>query len=169
MTHPALLLALMTIAAPAHADWVEFGAAAQCASDESSFHVVPVITTSITAHDIQAPSGFYAFPLGRDQAHSCNLGRSNIELKLSVSPPQERGMGQGGGTVIISSLVVDGVAVISPPTNFNWQVVPGEPVLTKISLTRQLAGLTSTLCYSRGWNWEQPYAGEHCETTQVGR
>lgn len=129
--------------------------------------MVPVATTSIAAQSIQAPSGFHTFPLGSDQVYRCKLGRSSIELKLGVWPPQERGTGQGAGTVIISSLTVDGDAIISSPANFNWQAVPGEPVLTRIMLTRQRSGLTSTLCYSRGWDWEQPYAGERCKKTRL--
>lgn len=165
----ALLLALLAIAIPARADWVELGVAAQCASDSGSFQVIPVVATGTATHNVRAPAGAHTFPIGSDQTYTCNLGSSDVELKLSVWRPQERGEGQGAGVIMISSLVAAGVAVLPASTRFNWQAVPGEPFLTSIVLTRQSSGLASKLCYSQGWDWEQPYAGERCEITQVGR
>lgn len=160
------LVATLAITEPARADWVELGVAAQCNQDGMTFHVLPIVTTNIVAHNIRVPSGAHVFLSGSDQIYRCKLGRSSIELRLDVSPPQERGMGQGTGTVTISGLTVNGNSIIPSLTNFNWQASPAEPVLTRIVLARQASGLTSTLCYSRGWDWEHPYTGERCKETR---
>lgn len=101
------LVATLAITEPARADWVELGVAAQCNQDGMTFHVLPIVTTNIVAHNIRAPSGAHVFLSGSDQIYRCKLGRSSIELRLDVSPPQERGMGQGTGTVTISGLTVN--------------------------------------------------------------
>ena len=163
------VLTLLSLAAiPAHADWVELGVAAQCSADGLMFQIAPVVKTSDTSHDVQRPAGSHEFQIGKEQHYQCELGQVPVVLSLNVYGPQERGMGQGAGVVIISSLVVGTTAVITEPTNFNWQVTD-EPVLTKVVLTNNTSGLTSTLCYSRGWDWEHPYSAEHCETKRIGR
>jgi len=163
-----LLLIALLATSPAQADWIVLGAAAQCISDGTAFSLVPVVRTGDGTHDIRAPTGSHEFAPGSDQVYQCNLGKSQIKLVLSAFDPQGRGMGQGAGGVIVSSLAVDGTAIVTEPTNFNWQVLD-ERVLTKVLVTKQSHGLTSNLCYSSGWDWERPYADQHCETSQVGR
>ena len=160
---------LLSLAAiPAHADWIELGVAAQCSPDGVTFQLMPVVKTSDLSHVINGLAGSHEFPIGQEQHYQCVLGKIPVVLSLSVYGSQERGMGQGAGAVIISSLVAGATSVISEPTNFNWQVMD-ETVLTKVILTTNASGLTSTLCYSHGWNWEHPYAGERCKTQRIGR
>ena len=163
-----LLLSGLLATSPAQADWIVLGAAAQCASDGTAFSLVPVVKTGDGNHDIRAPAGSHEFAPGSDQVFQCNLGKSQISLVLSAFSPQERGMGQGAGGIVISSLVVDGRAIIAEPTNFNWQALD-ERVLTKVLITKQSHGLASDLCYSSGWDWERPYADQRCEPGQLGR
>ena len=163
-----VLTVLLLATVPAHADWVNLGAAAQCSADGLTFQIAPVVKTSDASQDVQRPAGSHEFPVGQEQHYKCEIGQVPVVLSLSVYGPQERGMGQGSGVVIISSLVVGSTSVISEPTNFNWQVMH-EPVLTKVVVTHNTFGLTSTLCYSRGWDWEHPYSAEHCETKRIGR
>ena len=162
-----LLLTVLLIATPAQADWVVLGAAAQCTSDGTAFSLVPIVKTGDGTHDIHAPVGSREFAPGSDQVYQCTLGKSHVRLTLSVYRPQDLGMGQGAGVVIISSIVVDGTPIVTGPTNFNWQVLD-ERALTKILVTKQPHGLTSNLCYSSGWSWERPYENQHCESSQIG-
>ena len=164
-----LVLAVVAALLPsnAHADWMILGAATRCDPQSMTFTVVPTVETSDSASNYDAPKYFTALPNDPDQTYSCAFSDVNVELNIRVYPPQSRGMGQGGGVVIISSLKVNAATLLSE-TNFNWQVVPDERVLTKIIVAKRGDALTTTLCYSDGWEWERPYEHLSCEISRVG-
>ena len=165
-----LLFAVLVILLPrtAHADWIAVGAATRCDQVGMTFTIVPTVETSDRASNYNAPRYFSVLSIGPDQTYNCNLSNAKVRLKIRVYPPQPRGMGQGAGVIIISSLTINGKNVIRE-SNFNWQVMPEDRVLTKVIVAKRDDSLTSTLCYSDGWNWDAPYKHLSCEISRVGR
>lgn len=148
----------------AYADWVSLGVAARCDTATNLFSLIPVVNTSSKEFDINPPKGFKKFKEGEKQRYVCKLGGAQIELLLRVYGPQARGMGQGAGVIIISSLRIGQNELIREETNFNWQVMD-ERVLTKVLVKKYRDKYETELCYSNGWGWDAPYKDLQCSST----
>ncbi len=146
----------------AHADWANVGIAFHCDKASSVFKVISTMSTSLERYDVNAPEGFIEIEAGKDQLFFCYLDGADISMTVDVYGPQPRGMGQGGGVILIDELVVNGRNVLEYSTNFNWQVM-GERVLTEITIEKSKNKYTSTLCESDGWDWYSQYSNKTCK------
>jgi hypothetical protein len=171
MNRPFLLLIFVLCyiwAGQSRADWVSLGAAAKCDHARNFFALVATAETSDQKYNFNPPMGYRAFPEQANQLYTCDLGKTHITLKISVYGPQERGMGQGAGVVIISSLLVNGSELLKGATNFNWQVAD-ERVLTRVVLAERHGDLVQEFCYSSGFDWWKPYQDMRCEPREHDR
>jgi hypothetical protein len=151
-----LVLAWSMAPQPAHADWVTFGAAAQCDTAQGLFSVVPVVKTSAEEDNVLAPKGFVEFDDRENQHFNCKLGKTAIRLIISVWEPSATGEGQGAGVVQIAAFSINGHSILKPGTSFLWQV-RDERVLSKIVVKSVGSGYDAMYCYSSGFQWdEQP-------------
>lgn len=162
----AILLSSILVSTSVRADWVVLGVAMQCDSQRKVFAVVPTAETSSKKYNIAAPNKFTELYEGTTQYYKCNLSGIKIEITINVYGPQARGMGQGGGVIIIDNLVINREFMIDKPTNFNWQVM-SEKVLTEIRVEEKERGYKLEQCYSNGWDWDAPYQELQCKTTTI--
>ena len=149
-----------------YGDWAELGIAVQCNTKEDLFSVVSVVRTSSPEFDVPPAKGHRKIKLGINQRYRCSLRSTNIEMRMDVFPPQERGWGQGSGVIHIDRLLVGRELVIAQSTNFNWRI-SDEEVLTNIRVTRNGDVYKIKLCYSSGWSWENPYSNPNCTETDI--
>ena len=145
------------------ADWVIVGASFKCDQKNNSFSLKPTVETSSPKYNVTAPSGYTKLKKGFSQSVECQLGTDNVKLLISVNGPQERGMGQGAGVIIIEKLLFNNKNFIDRPLNFNWQVM-NEKVLTELHLKNESKSQRLDLCYSNGWDWDSAYGELKCET-----
>lgn len=162
------MAALLCLTGVARADWVELGAATYCSPDGNGFALLPMAVTNDEATTIAAPDGHRVLPLGEDQVIVCKVGPSRVVLQISRYGPQESGAGQGSGVMMISSLTIDGSAVLKDVAHFNWKVLD-ERVLTSISVRPAGDQVALALCRSNGFDWRGAYAEQQCEIRLVGK
>lgn len=114
----------------AQADWYVSGAQFSCSTTSGSFELLPFDKSSEEPNP-SVGSGFTALPDGISNL-KCRLGKRNLQAQIGVTPPQARGMCMGGGAVGVSSIVVDGVELLTTRLPFNWSCAGNEDVLVKV-------------------------------------
>lgn len=160
------ILLLLSISSYTMADWANVGIATNCDTNSSQFNVASIMETSDTRYDIKPLMGFEKVIPGKNNAIACKINGIDVNMKVSVYGPQARGMGQGGGVILIESLSIGGDLVIDKSTNFNWQVIR-ERVLTSISVTSLQSKVNVEMCFSNGWSWDSAYENVSCEERQL--
>jgi hypothetical protein len=164
--HILWTLSFVSFSGPALADWVGFGAAANCDVKRGIFSLAPVVKTSSEEYNVPAPPGYVVFNEKANQNLTCKLDGLPINLVISVWGPSATGMGQGAGVVIIESLAVGNQKIFPYRTNFLWQVA-NERVLTQIKVRRITQGYEAQYCYSDGFAWDivKPFKDMKCGAT----
>ena len=128
----------------ASADWSSAGAQYSCSSKAAVFTLLPHDETSEEPNP-PLELGFTALPDGMSDV-KCNLGKRKLHAHIGVTPPQSHGMCMGGGSVGISSLVVDGVELVDRGIQFNWSCSGDDKPIVKIEVRATNSLVTLEQC-----------------------
>lgn len=129
------------------ADWYVSGAKYSCSKASNTFELLPYDKSSEDPNPPLGP-GFTALGDGTTNL-KCRLGKRKLQAQIGVTPPQSRGMCMGGGSVHVSSIVVDGVELLSRGLPFNWSCGGGEDVLVKVIVRTRGASVELERCSIR--------------------
>src|SRR5262245_59039815 len=103
----------------AHADWYVAGAQYSCGvAGAGQFELVPYEQASYPTNSPHR-EGFTVLQDGASD-FKCRIGNRTLAARITVIPPQARGMCMGGGMVDIESFAVDDVELMKNRRTFNW-------------------------------------------------
>lgn len=123
---------LLSISHHASADWYVHGAQYRCAESGNEFVILPYDESSENPRPRLEP-GYSSLPNGITNL-VCPFGKRTLKAKVSVIPPQERGMCMGTGRVEASSISISGVELLVTPLDINWDCVSSSEIVQKISV-----------------------------------
>jgi hypothetical protein len=157
---PALSACLLTIAAPAHADWTVLGAAYKCDAGKS-FELRATVDTSDPSDlgTIRPAAGFTALKQDERSQLACNAGRARVQVVLHVWSPRATGMCAGSGSVSIESLLVNGKPVLMASEPFNMGCPTGPAVISV-----RVQGAAVRVCRGE-WDWVKGFHSVRCSST----
>ena len=146
----------------AHADWISVGVAYQCNESENKFYLNAIIETSSPDSPgvIRANAGFTELKNPTNNIQ-CSIGKTFIEMKINIIPPQPRGMCIGSGLVDLEEFRVNGIKVFPLREIFNSGCM-SEPVLFSIEV--DASQILPKVRFCRGkWKWDIGYRDINCE------
>lgn len=144
------------------ADWYVSGAQYSCSAASGTFKLLPYDESSEEPNPY-VETGFTVLPDGVSNLN-CRVGNRKIQTQIRVTPPQGRGMCMGGGAVNISSIVVDGVELLTAGLPFNWSCADTEDVLVKVLVHTKGSMVEFEQCNIRMSRSDETDASPKCST-----
>lgn len=129
----AAAVLVLVVSNSAIADWSIAGAQYSCSTKKAGKFVLLPYDQFSDDGSPQLESGFKAIGEGLSKL-ACRIGTRKLTAQVGVTPPQSHGMCMGGGSVQISSLVVDGVELLKQGIQFNWSCVSDDAPIVKIAV-----------------------------------
>lgn len=155
-------IGLVVCSHTARADWYVSGAQYSCSTASGTFEFIPYDKSS-EQPDLPVSAGFTALPDGISNL-KCRLGKRTLQAQIGVTLPQARGMCMGGGAVTISSLVIDGVELLTTRLPFNWSCGGDEDVLAKVLVRTRGTVVELEQCNTRVSLSDKTDASPKCST-----
>jgi len=159
-----ILLLLIAVSLPAHADWAQVGAAYKCDHTAKTFQIVATMASSDENSTIAAPADFTPFDLGSYRAVACQLGRIAIAAIVAIGGGRDRGLCAANGSAGIYVLAVENqISLRMADLGSPCSDLPG---ITSLKIKANAKGATLTICKGI-WDDEPRFTDVQCTDTQI--